>query len=84
MKQQLFHARRNGLRPMTRLTRAEIAANRRVMIKAWVLSTLPPAEIAAALESPMPPTITELIARARLWAAEHPCPNCGHVIYPGG
>jgi hypothetical protein len=68
---QLSHPRRKA-------TRTEIAADRRLMLRCWVMSVLPPAEIAAIMLSATPPTITELIAHARQRAAEIPwtCPHC--------
>jgi hypothetical protein len=67
---QLSHPRRKA-------TRTEIAADRRLMLRCWVMSVLPPAEIAAILSSPTPPTITELIAAARERAAAFlTCPHC--------
>jgi hypothetical protein len=74
---QLSQARRKA-------TRTEVAAQRRLMLRCWVMSILPPAEIAAILSSPMPPTITELIAVARQRAAETPwtCPHCHKPFTP--
>ena len=64
----------------------EIAANRKIMLKCWLLLVLPAAEIEAALLSPMPPTVTELIARARKRAAElaaaGTCSHCGGALPP--
>jgi hypothetical protein len=71
---------------MTRfhLTPAEIAAQRRLTLRCWVISVLEPAEIGAILSSPRPPTITQLIALARQRATEHPCPHCGKLPTKGG
>jgi len=73
---QLFHSRRKA-------PHSEIAAQRRLMLRCWVMSVLPPAEIAAILSSTTPPTVTELIALARQRAAEIPwaCPHCGALSH---
>jgi hypothetical protein len=67
---------------MKRLTPVEVAANRKWTWKAWLLTVLPSDQIAAALESPMPPTITELLERAKREAVKHAgkCPHCGKPL----
>lgn len=65
-----------------RLSPAQLASNRGLMIKAWLLTVLPPAELATILSSPMPPTITELTARARQCASKFAlrCESCGEPM----
>jgi hypothetical protein len=72
---------------MKHLSPAEIAAQRRLMLKCWAMLTLPSDELGAILLSASPPTVAELIARARKRAAEHAaagtCPSCGEALPPG-
>lgn len=65
-----------------RLTQAELAAERRLTLKCWVMLTLPPDEVGAILLSSSPPTVAELIARARQYAAQFAgrCAHCGEPL----
>jgi hypothetical protein len=65
-----------------RLTPTELGAERRLTLRAWVMLVLPQAEIVEILQSAMPPTIGELVARARKRAAEHvgSCALCGQSL----
>lgn len=64
------------------LTAAEIARERQWRLRAWVMLVLRRDEMAAILQSPMPPTIAELVALARKRAAEQAdrCTICGHPV----
>jgi hypothetical protein len=61
---------------------AEIAFDRRWYLKAWLLTVLPPDQIAAVLESPMPPTVAGLIELARRHAEQYAdkCRYCGKPL----
>jgi hypothetical protein len=61
---------------------AKIAFDRRWYLKAWLLTVLPPDQIAAVLESPMPPTVTGLIELARGYAEQYAekCRHCGKPL----
>ncbi len=65
-----------------RLTTTELGAERRLTLRAWVMLTLPQAEIVEILQSAMPPTVGELVALARKRAAEHAgsCALCGQSL----
>jgi hypothetical protein len=66
---------------MKRLT-PELAADRRLTLKCWVMLTLPSAEVVEILRSATPPTIGELVARARKRATEYAgrCQHCGEPV----
>jgi hypothetical protein len=61
---------------------AEFAFDRKWRLKAWVISSLPPEEIVAIMESPMPPTVAGLIELARRYAEQHAdkCQHCGKPL----
>jgi hypothetical protein len=65
-----------------RLSPAELAAERRLRLRAWVLLSLPAEEIGAILQSSMPPTIAGLIAHVRKRVEETAarCAHCGGVL----
>jgi hypothetical protein len=59
-----------------------LVAARQLRLRAWVLLTLEPHEIAAALMSAMPMTVAELIEFARVRAREcvEKCAHCGSPL----
>ena len=65
-------------------TKREVA-RRHLDLRARLLLTLPPDELAAAMLSPKPMAVPDLIRLAQRRAAEHAdkCPNCGHPLLIG-
>ena len=84
MKQlnQLFHARRRTAdgSPFTK----KVAEARRWDLAAFVLKAIPPDEFMAVMQTPRPPSISELVSLAHERAAEIPCPHCGKLPTKGG